>query len=283
MSRAAVSSVTLSAPAKINLTLDVLGRRPDGYHEIASIMHTISLADTVTVSTTTEGASFTLTVSGPEATGVPVDDRNLAWKAALAFGARDVAIHIEKRIPSQAGLGGGSSDAAATLLALNRLASSKLPRARLAEIGMKLGSDVPFFLHGGIARVEGRGEKVSRVPLHPNFGAFKLVIVKPPIGVSTADAYRLLDELPNRESANATARWPDSFENDFEEVIYFHYPEIDAAAEALRDAGVKLPHLCGSGSAVFGITQDAEQVAEKVKAAGVGRVYIAKPIGRGAQ
>ncbi|HEX5324580.1 MAG TPA: hypothetical protein VFW40_12395, partial [Capsulimonadaceae bacterium] len=183
----------------------------------------------------------------------------------------------------------GSSDAAATLKALNKLTSGKRSRDQLVEIGAKLGADIPFFLHGGIARVGGIGEKVF--PISPSIRAsqiakhfYPLVIVKPPGGVSTAEAYRLLDELPNRESANATARWPHcSNENDFEEVVYFHFSQVEAVAEALRDAGVKLPHLCGSGSAVFGWTHEPERVAALVEAASVGRVYLAHTTSKGEQ
>lgn len=277
----AISTAALQAPAKINLTLDILGRRPEGYHEIASVMQAISLADRVTIARAPDGAGISLTVSGPEAAGVPTDERNIAWRAAEAFGATDVAIHIEKNIPSQAGLGGGSSDAAATLLALNQLFDRKYPRAKLAEIGASLGADIPFFLYGGIAKVAGIGEQVS--PIAP-FPRFALVIVKPPVGVSTANAYRLLDELPNRESAHATARWPNAgFSNDFEQIIYSHNPQIARAREALREAGAKRILLCGSGSAVFGTTGDPDQVATRVEAAGVGKVFTAHTLGRDGQ
>lgn len=274
----AISTAALQAPAKINLTLDILGRRPEGYHEIASVMQAISLADRVTIARAPDGAGISLTVSGPEAAGVPTDERNIAWRAAEAFGATDVAIHIEKNIPSQAGLGGGSSDAAATLLALNQLFDRKYPRAKLAEIGASLGADIPFFLYGGIARVGGIGEQVS--PIAP-FPRFALVIVKPPVGVSTADAYRLLDDLPGRESANATSRWPlGGFANDFEPAIYARYPEVAAARDGLRAAGAEDVHLCGSGSAVFGTTDDPDQVATGVEAAGVGKAFTAHTLGR---
>lgn len=279
MTGANANSITLAAPAKINLTLDVLGVRPDGYHEIASVMQTISLADHVTISPSPKGAAISLTVSGPEAGGVPADERNLAWKAARAFGAADVAIHIEKRIPTQAGLGGGSSDAASVLLTLNQLFGSRFTRAQLAEIGATLGADVPFFLQGGLAKTAGIGEKVAAVAPFPSFS---LVVVKPPVGVSTAEAYRLLDETPGRESARATSRWPlGGFSNDFEPAIYARYPEIAAARDALREAGAKRILLCGSGSAVFGTTRDPEQITERVEAAGVGKAYAAHTLDKG--
>jgi len=276
MNRATISSVTRLAHAKINLTLDVFGLRPDGYHEIASIMQSISLADKIIVSVLRGDAGITLAVTGPEREGIPADDSNLAWRAAVAYGEKSVAISIEKNIPSQAGLGGGSSDAAAVLLALNTLSESKRTLTKLAEIGATLGADIPFFLHGGLARVEGLGDRVTTLPPQPSFF---LVVVKPPVGVSTSEAYRLLDELPNRISANATSRWPDpGLSNDFEAAIYLRFPEIAAARDALLKSGAKQALLCGSGAAVFGIADDAQEVARRVRAKDVGRVYVTQTI-----
>lgn len=281
MIRATTRPLRRRAPAKINLTLDVLGTRPDGYHEIASVMQTISLSDFVSIEPGPEGSGISLMVDGPEADGVPTDNRNIAWRAAEAFGARDVAIHIEKNIPAQAGLGGGSSDAATVLSTLNTLAGGKLSRQRLDEIGASIGADIPFFHHGGIAIVQGIGEKVTELP---PWARYSLVIVKPPVGVLTAEAYRLLDKIPGRKSAGATARWPEGgLSNDFEQAIYPRFPEVAAARDALLSAGAERALLCGSGSTVFGITNVPEQVAERVEAAGVGRVYIAQMLRAGEQ
>ena len=264
----------LRAFAKINWTLDVLGKRPDGYHEIASVMQTLELHDVLTLSRIPAG--IVLDVDGPEAEGVPTDERNLIWRAATALGSEGVQIALEKNIPSQAGLGGGSSDAAATLTGINRLFGLGRTREQLAEIGTKLGADVPFFLYGGTARVEGIGERIS--PL-PNAQGQNIVLVKPPVGVSTKAAYDALDARGNRPSADTTRRWPDGgLSNDFEAVIYDLYPAVAAARDALRAAGASATLLCGSGAAVLGLGGDIQAIAARVRAANVGKVWVTRAI-----
>ena len=293
--------ITRNAPAKINLTLDVGPRRPDGYHDIRSVMQTIGLSDTLTVTLTPETPGVRLDVVGEESIGVPSDTSNIVHKAAVRLqkvaAARDLlpgnrsGLHLtlHKRIPSQAGLGGGSSDAAAALLAVNDLLGLHLPDARLAEIGAALGADVPFFLTGGTALAEGLGELITPLPaLAPDW---PLVIVKPSVGVSTPAAYAALDALAERQSGTATAQWlngdPET-QNDFEAVILPAYPEI-AAAYSLLSSTVPpgksfMPRLCGSGSALFLRTsdgQEAEQVAARVRAAGPAKVWVTQTVGAG--
>ncbi len=288
--------VTRAAHAKINLTLDVGPRRPDGYHDIRSVMQTIGLHDTVTVAlASTPGVH--LSVTGDEADGVPADETNFVHKAAVRLqkiaaargilpGSRSgLQITLHKRIPSQAGLGGGSSNAAATLLVVNDLFGLRLSQARLGEIGAALGADVPFFFTGGTALAEGLGEKI--MPLPPLDPDWRLVIVKPGVGVSTAAAYAALDALPGRTAGGATERWLQDRltpANDFEAVILPAYPEV-AAAYALLSSTAEAaesfkPLLCGSGAALFLRTstpEAAEAVAEQVRIGG-GKVWVTETV-----
>ncbi|NPV53713.1 MAG: 4-(cytidine 5'-diphospho)-2-C-methyl-D-erythritol kinase [Firmicutes bacterium] len=187
--------ILLAARAKVNLTLDILGRRPDGYHEIESLMQSVDLADIVRVSD--GGPGIEIWSDSPD---VPADSTNLAAKAALALatscgarlGARGARIQIHKRIPVAAGLAGGSADAAATLLGLNELWGLGLQASELVEIGARVGADVPFCLTGGTAVARGKGEFIEQLP--PLEGAW-FVLVVPQIKVSTADVYRQFDVL----------------------------------------------------------------------------------------
>lgn len=294
-----MSQITCLAYAKINLTLDVGPRRADGYHDIRSVMQTIALHDTLTVTAAPDTPGVHLEVVGEEADGVPADETNLVHKAAVRgqkiAAARGVlpgnrsGLHLllHKRIPSQAGLGGGSSDAAAALVAVSRLVGLSLPPARLGEIGASLGADVPFFLFGGTALAEGLGEKVT--PLLALAPGWPLVVVKPAAGVSTAAAYAALDAVRDREVSNATQRRLNGEQilfNDFETVILPAYPEV-AAAYAVLSQTAELgesfkPLLCGSGSALFlraSSQAAAEQIAAWVRAAEVGKVWVTRTIG----
>ncbi len=280
------TEITLAAHAKINLTLDVGARRPDGYHDIRSVMQTVALHDTLTVRRTPDRPGVHLEVAGPEATGVPADETNLVHRAAVRLqkiaaarqkvpGHRSgLSIQLEKRIPSQAGLGGGSSDAAAALRAVNALLALHLNLPGLEKIGSALGADVPFFLTGGTALVEGLGERVT--PLPPIDPAWDLVIVKPPIGISTAWAYAALDALPNRTPGRATAAWLAGTRmphNDFQEVA-LAVPEVSAVFQFLRRTP---PLLCGSGSALFCRVRDqlgGHALAVEVRQQGLGKVWL---------
>ena len=289
-----MTHLTRNAFAKINLTLDVGARRPDGYHDIRSVMQTISLHDTLTVTRTPDVPGVRLEVTGDEGAGVPADESNLVHRAAVRLqkvaaargtipGSRSgLHIGLHKRIPAQAGLGGGSSDAAAALLAVNTLFEMALPGPRLSEIGAALGADVPFFLTGGTALVEGLGERVTVLTLLSP--PWRLVIVKPRVGVSTAAAYAALNALPGRVTGTATDSWLRGARNpanDFEEVVLPAYAQVAAAYAVLdetdgTDESFK-PRLCGSGAAIFKRVrseEEARRVADRLTAADMGRVWI---------
>jgi 4-diphosphocytidyl-2-C-methyl-D-erythritol kinase len=269
-------SITVPSFAKVNFTLDVLSLREDGFHSMASVMQAVSLHDTITVETQT--------VSGIELTcsddRIPSDSTNLAWRAADAAlretGRFDgLRIHVEKRIPSQAGLGGGSSNAAATLRAVDALLELNLPSSTLHGLATALGSDVPFFLTGGTASARGRGEVIT--PL-PDGSELWFVIVKPEVNVSTAWAYGELDAIPDRVSARSTRRMEELIRseaddrairtisrmtNDFEQVIYSEHLSIALLHDEFLMARAENARLCGSGAAVFGVSQ-TEAAAREV-------------------
>lgn len=259
-------SITVSACAKVNYTLDVLSLRPDGFHGIASVMQTVSLADTITI-TAWGKPGIALECIDPD---IPADDRNLAWRAAEAAlreanREEGLRIQIEKRIPSQAGLGGGSSDAAHTLLAVDRLLGLRISKDRMAALAAGLGSDVPFFLTGGTAVARGRGEVITPLQDGPPLW---FVIVKPPEDVSTGSAYGALDAIPDRQSARSTRKMEEALlagdvdrviarmTNDFEQAIFAEHSAIALLHDEFLMARARNARLCGSGSAVFGVTTD---------------------------
>jgi 4-diphosphocytidyl-2-C-methyl-D-erythritol kinase len=250
--------IMLPAYAKVNLTLEVLGRRADGYHELASVMQTIALHDTIRLSPAPDGVR-SLTCDRPELAG----DQNLALRAAEALaratGHSDgVTIELRKEIPLQGGLGGGSSDAACVLLALARLWECALAPEQLAALAAELGSDVPFFLTGGAAFVNGRGEHVT--PL-PDSDPLWLVVVRPPIGIATAAAFTALTLADFADGAASTALAEalragdplplDRLVNSFERSILRDYPAVAHAWEALAAAGAPIVRLSGSGPTLF--------------------------------
>ena len=248
--------VTLSAPAKLNLRLLVGPLQPDGYHPIRSLIVTLDgLADTVTLSVASRRA---VQCDG-------LDDRaNLAWHALEALeGATgrslSCAVEIEKRIPMQAGLGGGSSDAAATLVGANRLFGLGLDHAALEGVAAQIGSDVPFFIRGGAQWAEGRGERLTPAPM-PSFGA---VIIAAPFGLATADVYRAFDRIPPPAPDDpvdpppammpALAGW---VRNDLWPAAMSLAPDLETFARRLTSTGSRATLLCGSGSAVAGLFDD---------------------------
>ncbi|MCC6730340.1 MAG: 4-(cytidine 5'-diphospho)-2-C-methyl-D-erythritol kinase [Chthonomonadales bacterium] len=271
-------TITLSCFAKVNYTLDVLSRRPDGYHSLASVMQTVSLCDELRL----ERAGTPGIVLECGAPGVPTDETNLAWRAVdvalRAAGRREgVRILLRKRIPAQAGLGGGSSDAAAALAGVDALLDLQLGAERLRSLAAGLGSDVPYFLVGGTAAVRGRGEAVTALPDGPPLW---FVIARQGVGVPTAWAYRALDERPGRISARATrhmealvrdgdaARITARMTNDFEQVVMEEHPAVAALLDDIVMARARNARLCGSGSAVFGVAlteSEAEEVARVVR------------------
>lgn len=256
---------TLPAFAKINLTLRVLGRRPaDNYHEIETVFQTVTLHDELTFEPLPDGC-FELSCATP---GIPTDERNLVCRAAAAlrerFGVRrGVRVILEKRIPAEGGLGGGSSDAAVALLGLASLWDIEPADAHsLCELGARLGADVPFFLTGGTALGTGTGTDIRALADAP---AKHFVIVTPGEKVSTAEAYQALNSpaLTKEKSAvnllvsRADVKIPDSLcevmRNDFEPVVFGLRPEIKRARDALLKAGASCAQLSGSGSSVFGV------------------------------
>jgi len=263
----------VAAPAKINPFLRVLGRRDDGYHELETLILPVSLADEVRVHAYADPSmfrtlSFGLDVTGdPSLTrGVPIDETNLALRAATALadavGPRGFAdIVLEKRVPAAAGLGGGSSDAAAVLLALNDLWGSALPLDELAEVGATIGSDVPALLYREPVIARGRGERVEPVAVGAEFD---WLLVTFPFGVRTKDAFGWWDEevlaagpdpsalLTVLEEGDAAAVGPMLF-NDLEGPVFGHHPDLkDVKVELLR-AGLPGVVMCGSGASLAGL------------------------------
>jgi len=267
------------APAKINLRLRVLAREITGWHQIESLFCRLDLADEIEIETTSHG--LTLEVDGPDAG--PITD-NLVWRAASAFFAAirstpAARIRLAKRIPAGAGLGGGSSDAATTLSALNHLLGRPLESDQVRRIGATLGSDVPFFLSGAdLALVWGRGERVLPLPAPP---AAPVLVVVPRERIVTADAYAHLAAarehdapLPEAVLLEGLARpsWDailSAAGNDFEAVADAMIATLPAIRSALRENGARLAQLTGSGSAVFAIFADA------ARARGAARVLAA--------
>ena len=283
------TSITLPAFAKINWSLRILGRRPDGYHEIDTVLQTISLRDTIQLMAT---ETPEIHLSCDDRT-LRVDARNLVYRAAVALqgphapgkGAR---IRLAKRIPSQAGLGGGSSDAAATLIGLSHIWNIEASFAILNEIAANLGADVPFFLQGGTGRGTGIGTRVT--PLADTDRKF-LLIIKPNASASTAQAYQTLNapSLTTLSGDTILSSSPslESFDsdlvNDFEGSVLKREPEIDRAKAASKKAGAQDAMLAGSGSAVFGIfdkREAQERAIQAIKLEPGWRVFPCTTVGR---
>ena len=245
----------LDSPAKITPWLHILGRRRDGYHEVDLCLVPISLFDTLEFRLGDEGP-VKFRVHGGE--GLGALERNLVLRAALAFEealGKDLSVEIDltKRIPWGAGLGGGSGNAAATLLALNRMLGEPVQRERIFDLALKLGSDVPLFLDPRPQRAGGRGEKLSALT---DFPAMELILVKPVVSIPTQQAYARL----NSYRGSVSVREPRSFEeltaiveNDFEPVLFPEYPELREIKFRLLSAGAAGATLSGSGSAIFGL------------------------------
>lgn len=276
--------------AKLNLTLDVLGKRPDGYHDLKSVMQTISLRDDIEIDVGTIKPWRLLC----DKEGIPCDERNLAWKAAKVFfdtikkDPDGLEIRITKRIPSEAGLGGGSADAAAVLRALNRHYGAPLSIAALAELGGLVGSDVPFCVLGGTAAVEGRGERLRKLPDMPDC---VFVVCKPDFSASTPELYRKLDENPiishpdhaAMEKAILTgdlAGIVQNLHNVFDPVVTADHLELNYIKSIFNSYGSLGQLMTGSGSAVFGIVTEFEYAAVicQMLKENYPQVFIAKPV-----
>lgn len=258
--------LTMAAHAKLNLFLRVLAREDDGYHDLETLFCLLTLADQLQAERK-EGHGVTLDVTGASDADVGPPERNLAVRAAQmvldATGQRfGVHLTLEKRIPVQAGLGGGSSDAAAALHLTNRLAGDAVPRHELLQFAARLGSDVPFLFSGApVALGWGRGERLFRLPPLP---ASAVLLLTPRIPIATADAYSWIDQT--RQSAgrrgavvldgDALSRWGDVGRmagNDFESPVFARHPEIRAAFEALVATRPLVCRMSGSGSTLFAV------------------------------
>jgi 4-diphosphocytidyl-2-C-methyl-D-erythritol kinase len=285
--------ITVKAPAKINLSLDVLGKRPDGYHEISTVMQAVSLYDTVTV---TDNDSGEVTVfCGYE--GVPNDESNIAVKAALRFfdyckmPKKGVHIEIDKQIPTQAGLAGGSSDGAAVIFALNQLFSAHLNPADMNAIAERVGADVPFCVQGGTKLCTGIGATLKKLP---SLSCSDIVICKPDaVSVSTAEAYKKVDALAphpcytdemvkaiySRDMFMITS----TIFNDFE--LALQIPEVNEIKSVMLKNKAKGAGMSGSGSAVFAVftsSNKAQKCCDELKEK-YPQTFLCKPVNIGCE
>lgn len=272
----AVNTITLNANAKINLFLDVTGKRADGYHLLETVMHTVSLHDTVTVRKTDNGITVSCTDSS-----IPCNEKNIAYKCADAFlkknGISDcgISIHIEKNIPSQAGMGGGSADGAAVLKAMNMLFGTEMTEDELCSLALPLGADIPFCIKGGCGYCTGIGEIIEPLPVLSGC----ILIGKGTQGISTADAFTKIDALEKSYYDNNIKQiFSDvrSFSNIapycrnvFDEVTALD--EVSKIKQIMQNNGAVCASMTGSGSAVFGLYDDiikANETADMLKKIG---------------
>ena len=276
--------------AKVNLTLDVLGKRSDGYHDLKSVMQTISMRDDIEIDIGT-GKPWELHCTNEV---IPADERNLAWKAAKVYFERigkdpnGLEIRITKRIPTEAGLGGGSADAAAVLRALNRHYDNPLSILALAELGASVGSDVPFCVVGGTAMVEGRGEQLRKLADMPDC---VFVVCKPDFSSSTPELYKKIDscEIAKRPDnqmmesallAGDLGKVCENLCNVFDPIVTQDHLELNYIKSIFNSYGAVGYQMTGSGSAVFAIVPDFEFAAVicNMLKDNYPNVYIAKPV-----
>ena len=250
--------MTLSAHAKINLSLRILGKRSDGFHEVITRMLPLELHDEVSVELVDDSAGVRITSNLPD---IPTDGSNLMAKAAAAIGEElgirnGWRMHVEKRIPFGAGLGGGSSDAAAVLKAINAILNLGLSLDQLADIGGRIGSDVPFFLFDGVCDATGRGERITPVKFP---WQFDVLLIKPPFGIPTPWAYKAWAGsrvAPDVDLSAQVLPWGEMV-NDLERPVFEKHLLLPVLRQWLREqAGVKAAMMSGSGSTVFAILDD---------------------------
>ena len=269
-----MNELSIEAFAKINLALDVVDKLPNGYHKVRMIMQTVKIGDEVTISKvpyTGEGQS-PIELSGDCGDKVPLNEHNLIYKAARLmqeeYGLKDgLKIHLKKRIPIAAGMAGGSTDAAATLKGINILYDLGVEESRLRELGVRLGADVPYCIMGGTALAEGIGEELTSLAPMPDC---HLVVVKPPVNVSTAFVYGQIDSygverhpdvdgMINAIKLNDLKGVASRLDNVLEQVTISNCPEIREIKEALLQNGALGSLMSGSGPSVFGIFDDEEK------------------------
>ncbi|HVB35941.1 MAG TPA: 4-(cytidine 5'-diphospho)-2-C-methyl-D-erythritol kinase [Candidatus Acidoferrales bacterium] len=287
-------SIRLPAFAKINLCLHVVGRFPDGYHELRTIFHSISLHDTLELELSAR-KEISLEIDDPS---LPADSTNLVWRAMDALRRelrfrQGVHAKLTKVIPVARGLGGGSSDAAAALIGLLRLTRRHLPLPRLIEIAASLGADVPFFLFGGRALGVNRGDEIYPLPDVPD----KTVLVVSPqdIGVSTRDAYSWLGPRPSNSRqltkprathriwgfcALCWSRQDSGISNDFEAAVFRRHPRLAKIKRTLLQGGAAEAALAGSGSAVFGVFRNPAQARRVAREFPKDQVFVARTLSR---
>jgi 4-diphosphocytidyl-2-C-methyl-D-erythritol kinase len=292
MTRAKIKkkSVRLPAFAKINLCLHVMGKRPDGYHELRTIFQAISLRDTLELSIEPGSSGFHFTLTSNDETLLGPD--NLVARAVIAMqreiGFRgDVGAHLEKKIPVARGMGGGSSDAAAAMIGMLRLTGAEVPLARLMEIAAGLGADVPFFLFGGRALAVNRGDEIYPLPNAPKQ---TIVVVSPhDIGVSTKDAFQWISaELTKRPEppkiwgfcALCWSRQGAGLSNDFEGPVFHRHPRLEEIRDGLLKRGAADAALAGSGSAVFGIFRNPARARRAARAFPEDSVFVVETLSR---
>jgi len=276
--------------AKLNLTLDVLGKRDDGYHDLKSVMQTISIRDDIEIDLDT-GKPWKLLCTNDS---IPCNEKNLAWKAAEVFfetinaDPNGIEIRITKRIPTEAGLGGGSADAAAVLRALNKHYNNPLSIFALAELGARVGSDVPFCTLCGTAMVEGRGERLRKLPDMPDC---VFVVCKPDFSSSTPELYKKLDasvisKRPDNQAmesallAGDLGRVCENVYNVFDPVVTADHLELNYIKSIFNSYGAIAYQMTGSGSACFAVVPDFEFAAVicNMLRENYPQVFIAKPV-----
>jgi 4-diphosphocytidyl-2-C-methyl-D-erythritol kinase len=286
-----MKSVRVPAYAKVNLRLDVLGRRADGYHELRTIFQAISLHDTLVLETKREPGIDLRIAGNPQLADEPGRD-NLVYRALEGLGRevglqRGVRAVLTKRIPVGRGLGGGSSDAAAALLGLLRLSGKRVAAARLLEIASSLGADVPFFLHGGRSLGIGRGDEIYPLPDAPRR---EVLVVSPhEIAVPTKDAYQWLSEEltkgedPSKLMGFCALCWSPqggALSNDFEAAVFPRYSRLAAIKRELLQQGAAEASLAGSGSAVFGVYQHPAMARRAARAFPKDQVFLCSTLSR---
>jgi 4-diphosphocytidyl-2-C-methyl-D-erythritol kinase len=284
-------SVRIPAFAKINSCLHIIAKRLDGYHELRTIFQAISLRDTLRLSLTSSssGVEIQFTCDDPS---IPIGPENLVVRAIMAFerkfGLRgNLVVHLEKKIPVARGLGGGSSDAAATLIGLMRLTGTNVPLAKMIEIAAGLGADVPFFLFGGRAMAVGRGDEIYPLADEPKRS---VVVVSPKgIGVSTKDAYEWASAELTKDSephklfrfcALCWSRQGSRLSNDFERPVFRRHPRLEEIRAGLLKRGAADAALAGSGSAVFGIFRNPAQARRSAREFPEDSVFVVETISR---
>ena len=276
----------IKANAKINLSLDIVGTREDGYHELRTVMQSVGLHDVIEMSKNKSG-DIKLSCDRRE---IPTDNRNTAYKAAKLMleyaGIKDMGVNIfiRKNVPSQAGMGGGSGDAAAVLRGMIALFDIEIPDDTLYDIAARIGADVPFCLKGGTCLCEGIGEVMTELPDMP---VCKLLICKPPVGVSTVYAYQEADKYPQEDyymtpdmieaiNARDIDEIANCVGNRFDDVL--HIPEVQIIKSIMLENGAKTASMTGSGSAVFGIFDDEDKLnSARSVLEDYGSVFVTEP------